>query len=260
MVHRILEIRVVSRQGSDGSRTQIRVTRSDGDTQAFGSLAEMPDDLRALAEPLFHPVAARGWRTGLLKRSKAVSLELGEPVEANPLAASRRAETSQSNEGSRRRRSREIIHPWFDLWAAGGGLAVTVFPLVLIRGVLFGNDPWTVWTFLALLVSVVGLYLMLAFLINHTRLTADANGLTVHHGPLPWLGNQRIAREDLRQLFVRVRSSSRTTEYRLCARTTSGTCELVGSASDPDALRQYEQELEDYFGIEDRPVRGNQYR
>ncbi len=260
MIRRTLEIRIVSRQGVDGGTTQIRVTPPDGETRTFSGLEEMPDDLRALAEPLFSPAAAQSLRTGLLKRSRRDSSESGGPAAADPIEARRLAETSQTNERPRRRRKREIIHQWFDLWAAGGGLALAGFPLILIHSVLFGSDPWTLWSSLALLLSAVGLYLMLAFLVNHTRLTADQTGLTVQHGPLPWFGNQLIPREHLRQLFVRVRASSRMTEYALCARTTSGTFELTGSGHDPGALRQYEQELEDFFGIEDRPVSGNQYR
>ena len=174
--------------------------------------------------------------------------------------AFRRAETSKKKKRPPRRRKYEIIHLWFDLLAAGGGLALVVFPLMLIGSVLSGKDPWTLWSWCALLLSAVGLYLMLAFLVNRTCLTGDENGLTVHHGPLRWFGNQHIPREDLHQLFVQVSNSSRTNQYRLCAHTSSGICLLVGSGPDPDALRQYEQELEDYFGIADRPVRGDQYR
>ncbi|MFN8710741.1 MAG: hypothetical protein ACK526_04720 [Planctomyces sp.] len=261
MAHRTVEIRVVSRQNSDGKRTQISVTLPDGDTRTFGSLEEMPDDLRALAQPLFSPtVARRSRRTGLLKRSQTGLPESDGPGEASRMDAFRTAETSNREKRPPRRRKYEIIHWWFDPLAAGGGLALTVFPLMLIGSVLSGKDSWTFWSWCALLLSAGGLYLMLAFLVNRTRLTGDENGLTVHHGPLPWSGNQHIPREDLHQLFVQVRNSSRANDYSLCAHTSSGICRLVGSGDDPNALRQYEEELENYFGIEDRAVRGNQYR
>lgn len=261
MVHRTVEIRVVSRQNSDGNSTQINVTLPGGDTRTFSSLEEMPYDLRALAQPLFSPtVARRSRRTGLLNRSQTGLPESDGPAESGRMDGFQWAETSKTSKRPLRRRKCEIIHVWFDLWAAGGGLALTVFPLMLIGSVLSGKDPWTLWSWCALLLSAVGLYLMLAFLVNCTRLTGDENGLTVDHGPLPWFGNQHIPREDLHQLFVQVRNSGRTTEYRLCAHTSSGIRGLAGSGYDPDALRQYEQALEDYFGIKDRPVRGNQYR
>ncbi len=261
MVHRTVEIRVVSRQNSDGNRTQISVTLPGGETRTFSSLKEMPDDLRALAQPLFSPtVARRSRRPGLLKRSQTGLPDYDGPPDSHRRDAFRGSQTSKTKKRPPRRRKYEIIHMWFDLLAAGGGLALALFPLLLIGSVLTGKDPWTLWSICALLLSAVGVYLMLAFLVNHTRLTGDENGLTVYHGPLPWFGNQHISREDLHQFFVQVRNSSRTNEYSLCAHTSSGICRLVGSGHDPDALRQYEEELENYFGIEDRPIRGNQYR
>lgn len=260
MARRTLQIRVVSASGSNGDSTRISVELPDGELQTYSSLEEMPPELRSLAEPLFNPSSARSLRRRLLKGQRKSSSDPAQRTDIDQLPARRRTQSAPAVEGGRRRRTREIIHLWFDLWAAGGGLAVAGFPLALARGSLFGSDSWTVWTVCALLLSIAGLYLMLAFLLNHTTLTANQDGLNVRHGPLPWYGNRFIPRDDLRQLFVRVRNSGRMTEYNLCARTTFGTCDLLGSLHQPDLLRSYEQELEEYFEIQDLPVRGSQYR
>lgn len=47
------------------------------------------------------------------------------------------------------------------------------------------------------------LYLSLVGLVNRTHITLSRDGLSVRHGPVPWLGNVRLERANLKQFYVK---------------------------------------------------------
>lgn len=47
------------------------------------------------------------------------------------------------------------------------------------------------------------LYLSLAGLVNRTHIRLSREGVSVRHGPLPWLGNVRLERANLKQFYVK---------------------------------------------------------
>ena len=64
--------------------------------------------------------------------------------------------------------------------------------------------PVTVLVFLAFMISAIWLlYVCVAGLLNHTRITLSPDGLLVRHGPLPWPGNVRLERASLKQFHVK---------------------------------------------------------
>jgi hypothetical protein len=64
--------------------------------------------------------------------------------------------------------------------------------------------PVTVLVFLAFMISAIWvLYVCVAGLFNHTRITLSPDGLLVRHGPLPWPGNVRLERASLKQFHVK---------------------------------------------------------
>ncbi|MCK6447327.1 MAG: hypothetical protein L6Q99_13130 [Planctomycetes bacterium] len=123
--------------------------------------------------------------------------------------------------------------------------------------------PWIMAVFpIAHLAIGVGLtYFVVATFLNRTTVTATRDRLRVRHGPLPWLGNVELARDDVEQLYCkeRVHRGKRSTSvsYDLCARVKSGpTVRVLRSASDAEQALYFEQTLERALGIRDEPVAG----
>ncbi len=125
------------------------------------------------------------------------------------------------------------------------------------------NAPFMMLVFPLLHVAVgVGLtYSTLAGLLNRTRLEVSRDLLTIHHGPLPWRGNQTLDGRQLKQLYVeqsvRTLKSNAQVNYHVMALDQEGhKVKLLSNLEDKDHALFLEQELERHLGIEDAPVRG----
>ncbi|HMP01288.1 MAG TPA: hypothetical protein PKD86_10855 [Gemmatales bacterium] len=243
---RALEITVRRQHGPDGLSTFIQVKDRDGSTQTYGDLQEMPPHLRRLVAPILSQTPVP---LGLAPESPPAP---DEEVPAPRFKPKRRR-------ARKRGKTFVIEHWWFDFFIVLGALAVTLFPIYLVRGTLFRGEPWTLWTGLALLCAALASYLLLAFVINRTVLTACRDGLTIWHGPLPWPGNRHIPKEELHQLYVNI-ITGRYITYNLCAITNRGVECIIAHDRDPERLLRYERDIEEFLGIADWPVPGSQYR
>jgi hypothetical protein len=109
--------------------------------------------------------------------------------------------------------------------------------------------------------GLVVTYVAITGLFNHTRITVDATGVTVKHGPLPFPGNATIPRAELAQLFCEeVRSNKGAHTYRLSAIVARGAKRALLSGLPNAAQARYlEQRIEERLGIVDAEVVG-EYR
>lgn len=233
---RALEITILRRRGNSHGSEQIIVTQRDGTTSTYTSLNEVPVELVPLIKPVLDRLASPSstW------------------AESQPEKPARRRV---------RRKDKKLVieHPWIEFLPILGALVVWLWPLYACRDQLLGRLPWTLWTVLGIMLSLMGAYWFFAFLINRTTLTVTRDGIDIRHGPLPWPGNRFLAAAELVQLYVQVHRR-RHTSYSLCALTTGKPQRLIADVRDPVSLRRYEEQIEQFLGIPDWPVPGNQYR
>jgi hypothetical protein len=144
---------------------------------------------------------------------------------------------------------------FFLFWGGGGAwLMTTDFePAAAARGY-----PLLFVALGAVLVS--GTYTLLARLLNHTEVRADAEGLAVRHGPLPWPGNRSLPAGRVQQLYCRevIRDREQGTHfYEVHAVTTDGAdVPLLANLPNVAQALYVEQRVERQLGIPDRPVGG----
>ena len=102
------------------------------------------------------------------------------------------------------------------------------------------------------------LYYVLARIINKTQIILDDHELKVKQGPLPWLGNRTVRRNDIAQFYVNMfRSNKGRRSYQLNAVLTNGKQQKILSKRSDSSIPLYvAQELESFMGIENRPVQG----
>ncbi len=108
----------------------------------------------------------------------------------------------------------------------------------------------------------------LASLVNRTTITVDDGEILIQHRPIPYPG-QRLAAEDIQQLYTRQRvstsssssgSRSSTITYELRAIMQEGReKKLLGGLPRAEQAQYIEQEVERFLRIKNRPVRG-EYR
>lgn len=160
---------------------------------------------------------------------------------------------------------RRIIRRWFST-----AIIVLVFFCIFWDGFLIvwywiaftKPGPWIMVVF-PLLHVAAGVYLTyfaLAGLFNHTTVTIECNQLTVRHGPVPWKGVPSLAVEDIIQLYCDQSYSSRNRnsnwQYNVNAlMADERKVKLLGSLPKEEALF-FEQQLEEWLGIEPYPVTG----
>ncbi|GIK43455.1 MAG: hypothetical protein BroJett011_72880 [Chloroflexota bacterium] len=104
-------------------------------------------------------------------------------------------------------------------------------------------------------------YFALASLVNVTEIKINTGEFSTRHGPLPWLGNRRLAASDITQVYckekVRHRRRSTSVTYEVHAVTPANTTEkLLTGLNEPEEALFLEQEIERFLGIKDRPVPG----
>ena len=66
--------------------------------------------------------------------------------------------------------------------------------------------PFSIISLVIVLAAIWMMYFGVAGLVNRTRITLSSDGISVVHGPLPWPGNIRHARADLKQFYVKTTS------------------------------------------------------
>lgn len=128
---------------------------------------------------------------------------------------------------------------------------------------LGNHAPWIFVVFpIAHLAAGIGLtYSTLCGFVNRTVLEVTPEELSVWFEPLPWLGEKTIPVSHLKQLYCvekPQRSESGTShQYKLMAVTQDGRqMELLSNLDAPDIALFFEQQIEDWLKIPDRPVVG----
>lgn len=248
---RELEISIFRRHSGDQPRDVIIVSRPDGAKETYHDLDAVPADLRPLVEPLLEQLDGGPGRPRAGHAAPALDLPEETPARPRRKLARHRAR--------RKGKSLVIEHYWFEFLVVAGALLFFLFPLYICRDEFLGRQPWTVGTGIKLALAAGGAYLTLAFLINRTTLTVTRQGIAIRHGPIPWYGSRFLPAADLLQLYVQVHGG-RHTAYSLCAQTRSAQEFLISHANDARALRQYEEQIEQFLGIEDWPISGTQFR
>ncbi len=105
-------------------------------------------------------------------------------------------------------------------------------------------------------------YFVLTGFVNRTHVKAARGVLTVSHGPLPWMGNHRIARADLKQLYVTemshpAKNGGITKSWDLCALLDNNKAvRLLTRLDNYEQARFLEHTFEDYMNITDTKVAG----
>ncbi len=105
------------------------------------------------------------------------------------------------------------------------------------------------------------LYSLALQFLNSTTFVIDEFEFKLRHGPLPWLGNRTMSRDDIVQLFTKEvveRKRRRTTSsFHLFAILQNGKdLRLISTGSQPEIAQYIEQELEAFMGIQNKTVVG----
>lgn len=146
-----------------------------------------------------------------------------------------------------------LVIPFFILW-------IVLF--VGLRSVIEGMTDPMVTLMLPLMHASVGIgicYLLLAHLINHTRITISQSQVTVAHRPLPWPGGCVVATSRIEQLFCKeVRRQTKQglqKRYQVWMVLTDGSqARLVDLGLVPDRALYVEQQIEVALNIQDREI------
>ena len=126
-----------------------------------------------------------------------------------------------------------------------------------------GNAPWIfiVFPIVHLAVGIGLTYSTLCGFINRTVLEVSRDELAVWFEPLPWLGEKTLKTADLKQLYCKEKvtrgENSTTSQYQLYAVTRDDKeIQLLSSLDSPDVALFFEQQIEGWLKISDRPVVG----
>jgi hypothetical protein len=157
----------------------------------------------------------------------------------------------------------EISHRWLSYQQLALAFFAVLWDGSMAMYFLAPATSWKWWAIVGPIVHVAaGIYvtrLALAGILNRTRIRADAETLSITHGPIPWPGNREIATSEIRQLYCeeqveRVKQQTVRT-YDLGAVLESGfKTTLLTKLETPAQAEFLEQELERYLGIVDAPV------
>jgi hypothetical protein len=141
---------------------------------------------------------------------------------------------------------------WF--WMAfGGGMGQMRSPMIIV--------PIT-----HLAIGIGFTYFVLAGLFNSTVVEVGCGHLLVRHGPVPWAGGRRLSVDDIEQFYTdetvanyRSRNgySSVYVKYNLNAVLRENVkVKLLSGLEQKDQVLFCQQQLEDWLGIQPRPVPG----
>jgi hypothetical protein len=103
-------------------------------------------------------------------------------------------------------------------------------------------------------------YSTVAGLLNTTTLQVGEGTLSVHHGPLPWVGNRVLPTDDIRQLYTeRSVSGGKSKKETFTVHAIVGTGPTISVVSRLEEITQalyIEKEVERHLGIVDERVPG----
>lgn len=127
------------------------------------------------------------------------------------------------------------------------------------------NNPFS-WIFLLFPLLHVGVGLGLAYFclclwFNRTIVQLRGGIFSIEHKPLPWFGAKKLPSDELEQLYCKeVLSNSKngtnvTYEVHAILRNHRN-IKLLSGLADAEQALFFEEAIEDYLGIEERPVRG----
>jgi hypothetical protein len=108
-------------------------------------------------------------------------------------------------------------------------------------------------------------YSAITGLINRTVLEVTRDEVALWFEPLPWLGEKTLRTRELKQFYCKekvVRTKNGTsTQYELNVVTVKNQkIKLLGNIENPDVALFFEQQLERWLKIDDRPVEGELLR
>lgn len=171
-----------------------------------------------------------------------------------------------------------IVHREYDhllierKWSSVSGFFMLFFAVIwngMIWGIFvpafsFGDDMFF-HLFLVpfILAGIYIAYMGLATIVNTTKIRVDNSALDIRHEPLPF-PSRHLAVNDIEQLFTRQRIShsknGTTVSYELLAiRNDAKEVSLLSNLERAEFALFIENEIENYLGIQDRPVLG-EYR
>jgi hypothetical protein len=269
-------------RGTGASSERVLVRRNGGPEEQFGSLDELPPDVRQMIEGfLGHP--------SLLPGETPVTAELISESGAPIPRASRTRHVGRAvaligdastievgrTEPSRGARSVQIPVPLqqpdgIEVWRAGGTMQLRYrwFGVLPVIGGVLGATvfAWPIvfegwisspWAWISFAAAILIAYWGAAFLFNRTDFEICDRQLTVRHGPLPWPGKRSLRRETVNQLFCQAFRSRYGVSYRLNAVTADGRLiPLKNDIADRDQALYLEREIESALGISDLAVAG----
>lgn len=161
-----------------------------------------------------------------------------------------------------------LTRRWFNL----GAIPLTIFCLfwdgflmVWYTAALLSPHPNIIMLVFPVFHVAVGVFLTytcLSMYVNSTVLTMTRQDVSIKHGPLKWPGNRTIPLNDVDQFYSEeIRGSKGSRSYNLSVLLKSGAKErLLTGLSDAQSALFFEQQLEQWFGISDRPVEGELQR
>ena len=106
---------------------------------------------------------------------------------------------------------------------------------------------------------LIVLYNSLTSAFNKTTFIVDEFSFKMKHGPLPWLGNRTLNREDIVQIFTKEVPGSKkgSRRFHLSAVLANGKdLKIISAGSNANLSAYIEQELENFMGIRDKKVKG----
>jgi hypothetical protein len=149
-----------------------------------------------------------------------------------------------------------IEKPWLNP-SAGISLLMCIAGIAWSVGIV-EQEKWAPGIVcIGLLMTIVCAYIILALLLNRTRLAISGSALSLTQGPLPWKGNRTIPLSQVSQLFVMRHCVENSTSYSLNAQLTDSSRTVVWKEiSDLSVARFCERALERELDIENLPVEG----
>jgi len=161
--------------------------------------------------------------------------------------------------------SLEITRRWF-----GWGFVFLVFFCIFWDGfmvawhaIALSSGAWFMSLF-GLLHTAVGVgltYYTIAGFVNRSVIRAGQGLIEIRHGPLPWPGNKTLVSHEVEQCYSKEKihhgKNGTHYTYTIHALMTNGRRETVVSGlTDTEQALYIEQQLEQFLGIQDRPVPG----
>lgn len=107
-------------------------------------------------------------------------------------------------------------------------------------------------------VGLFMIYFTLTLYINKTTIFVDPHQLQIRHSPLPWRGNHTIQRANIEQLYTKInhRNNGKGTYEVHAILKEDKSKKILSGLETSDFALYIEQELENYWGIQNRRVAG----